>query len=136
MKAKEILDKGKNGYTGYEIPQDIRNRLKATFPPKYPDFIGHHITHEFGVWENNCTIPSGKNFRIVGYADDGEGLEALVVEIDGQTRRPDGKTYHLTWSLDRSKGRKPAMSNDVISKQGWEKVTPINIMAEPKFFSR
>ena len=36
---------------------------------------------------------------MIGRADDGESLECLVVEIDGTTDRPDGSTYHITWSL-------------------------------------
>src|SRR3546814_9902597 len=50
--------------------------------------------------------------------DDGEGLQALIVSIDGSTDRPDGSTYHITWSLDRSRGRKAVQSNDVIAERG------------------
>lgn len=61
--------------------------------------------------------------RIGGWLLDPEDREwllackqALVVEISGTTRRPDGSTYHITWSLaDR---REAVESNDVL-RRGW-----------------
>ena len=38
---------------------------------------------------------------MVGVDDDGAGVQALVVEIGGAARRPDGSTYHITWSSRR-----------------------------------
>ena len=54
---------------------------------------------------------------VVGVADDGAGVQALVVEIGGTTRRPDGSTYYITWSL--GPGRRAVESNDVIRQRGW-----------------
>ena len=53
----------------------------------------------------------------MGVADDGEGVQALVVEIGGTTRRPDGAAFHIAWSLGA--GRRAAESNDVIQERGW-----------------
>jgi hypothetical protein len=44
----------------------------------------------------------------------------MVVMIDGSTDRPDGSTYHITWSLEP--GRRAKESNDVIARLGWEKI--------------
>lgn len=57
------------------------------------------------------------NARIVGRADDGRGVEAMVVELDGSTTRPDGGIWHVTWSL--ADGREARESNDVIAIHGW-----------------
>ena len=54
---------------------------------------------------------------VVGVADDGAGVQALVVEIGGTTRRPDGGAYHIAWSL--GPGRKATESDDVIRERGW-----------------
>jgi hypothetical protein len=35
-------------------------------------------------------------------ADDGEGIQALLVSVDGKKVKPDGFPYHITWSLDTS----------------------------------
>ena len=54
---------------------------------------------------------------MVGVADDGAGVQALVVEIGGTTRRADGSTYHVAWSLAR--GRRPDECGGVIRERGW-----------------
>jgi hypothetical protein len=60
------------------------------------------------------------------------GHECLVVEMDGSTDRPDGSTYHITWSL--GPGRKARESNDVLRDRGWTHVDPIDIELEPARF--
>ena len=62
-------------------------------------------------------LPDEDLGEIVGRADDGEGVEAMVVRIAGTTDRPDGSTYHITWSL--ADGRRAKESNDVIAACGW-----------------
>jgi hypothetical protein len=71
--------------------------------------------------------------EIVGRTDDDEGVEAMVVTIDGTTDRPDGSTYHITWSL--GPGRKAKESNDVLKERGWKELDhPIPIMVSPARF--
>lgn len=119
MKVKQILHEG---YEAFVLDETTRQKLAKTFPPKYPEWIGHHITNRFGVprGENR---PFGQEFQfeVIGYAED-DGIEVLVASRDGSPKRPDGGLYHITWSLDRSKGWKPADSNKVITKG----VTPVN----------
>lgn len=105
-------------YTAYVLDAKSRRELSKHFPPKYPETVGHHVTVKFGVSKDTPT-PRPAELKVVGYADDGEGLEALVVSVDGKTVRPDGGIYHITWSLDRSKGRKPVHSNELV-KRGHE----------------
>lgn len=114
------------GYIAFTLDKKSRNVLKKTFPPKYDDFIGHHVTYKFGV-KPNTPLPKGGTLNVIGYIDDGESLEALVVEVNGKTTRPDGKIYHITWSLDRSKGRKPVHSNNLLASKDYEPVAPISI---------
>ena len=106
-------------YTAHVLDKKSRRELAKVFPPKYPEFVGHHITLKFGV-PKDAPNPRPAIVKVVGYADDGEGLEALVVEVDGKTVRPDGGIYHITWSLDRSKGKKPVHSNELVKRQGHE----------------
>ena len=128
MRAREIL---LEMYIAYELDKKSRQRLAVTFPPKYPEFIVHHITYKFSTGKDDKLPAIPKSIRVIGYADDGEGLEALVVEINGKINRPDGKIYHITWSLDRSKGRKPVHSNGLVMN-GYESITPIDIQAKPE----
>jgi hypothetical protein len=118
--------------TGWKLPKDERERLLEQFPPEYDRTIADHVTLHAGASEDT-PLPKEVEARVVGRADDGESLECLVVEIDGTTHRPDGSTYHITWSL--GPGRRAKESNDVLSKQGWEEIRrPIEIRIEPSRF--
>lgn len=114
MKLDELAIKG---YSAIPVPEEARADLAERFPPKYPDFIGHHITVAFGITPDKSPLPIDYNcaVRVVGYAEE-DGLEALVVTVNRATHRQDGKRFHITWSLDKSKGKKPVMSNDLIER--------------------
>ena len=78
-------------------------------------------------------LPRKPEARIVGRADDGQSLECLVVALDGTTDRPDGSTYHITWS--HGAGRNARESNDVLRDKGWERLAaPIDVDLEPARF--
>jgi hypothetical protein len=122
-----------NAYVGWALPEGERSRLLALFPPAYPDVIAHHVTLAFGVADDS-PLPDQTAGVVVGIADDGEKVQALVIEIGGTTDRPDGSTYHITWSLDRSRGARPVDSNRVIAERGFEQVPRIPVKLEPKLF--
>jgi hypothetical protein len=67
--------------------------------------------------------------RIIGRADDGNGVEAMVVALDGSSSRPDGGTWHVTWSL--GEGRKAKESNDVIAAYGWTAMDGPDLLLTP-----
>jgi hypothetical protein len=131
------------GYTGWELDPVSRARLLAEFPPQFPDVLAHHVTHRFGVTQEDGMPPEGAQLQVVGYAVDKEfeeseaSLECLVVAVNGNEKRPDGRVYHITWSLDRSRGRKPVDSNRVLHQFGFRRLSAaINISATPKFFGK
>jgi hypothetical protein len=114
---------------GWRLPPHERSQLLERFPPKYDNVIADHVTLRVGATE----LPPKPAAQIIGRADDGDSLECLVVELDGTTDRPDGSTYHITWSL--GPGRKAIESNDVLSDQSWEPIgEPIAIELEPARF--
>jgi hypothetical protein len=115
--------------TGWKLPPPERERLLKRFPPMYENVIADHVTLHVGATE----LPPKPQAQIVGLANDGESLECLVVELDGTTDRPDGSTYHITWSLGA--GRKAIESNDVLSDQGWRSIdAPVPVELEPARF--
>ena len=115
--------------TGWKVPPHERERLLKRFAPRYENVIADHVT----LLAGGTQLPSKPEARVVGRADDRRSLECLVVELDGTTDRPDGSTYHITWSLGA--GRKPIESNDVLRDQGWEPVeVPIPVELEPARF--
>ena len=118
--------------TGWKLPQDERDMLLERFPPRYENVIADHVTLRVGATPAT-PLPRKPEAQVVGRADDGQSLECLVVELDGTTDRPDGSTYHITWSL--GPGRKARESNDVLRDQGWDRIgAPIPVELEPARF--
>jgi hypothetical protein len=118
---------------GWLLHPEDRDRLMAIFPPAYPEVVAHHVTLTSRV-QPDFPLPSETEGFVVGVADDGAGVQALVVEIGGTTRRPDGSTYHITWSL--APGREAVESNDVIRERGWTATLQRHrVRLEPKVFS-
>lgn len=115
-------------YTGWLVDEASREALLARFPPRYPIVVAHHVTLKFG--DAAARPPREVEARIVGEADDGSGIQALVVAIEGFTERPDGGTFHITWSL--ADGREARESNDVIA-HAWTPLTePVGVSLTPK----
>jgi hypothetical protein len=116
---------------GWKLDRDQRQRLLEQFPPRYPDAIADHVTLKTNSEREE--LPGPAEAAIVGRADDDDSLECLVVTINGTTDRPDGSTFHITWSLDKAKGREARESNEVLKEKGWEPLgTTIPIEVEPK----
>src|SRR5688500_14479087 len=97
---------------GWKLDRDDREQLLARFPPRYADVIADHVTLRTEAEKE--PLPDQVEAAIVGHADDRDSLECMVVTINDTTNRPDGSTFHITWSLDKSKGRKARESNDLL----------------------
>ena len=120
--------------TGWKLHEADRERLLSRFAPRFPDVIGDHVTLRTGT-DHITPLPRETSGEVVGEIDDGAGVQALVVRIAGTTERGDGSTYHITWSLDRARGRQPVESNDVIARLGWRAVRdPVPIRLHPARF--
>ncbi len=119
--------------TGWKLSEVERELLLGRFPPKYENVDADHVTLRVGATPQTPLPNKPENSKVVGRADDGQSLECLVVEVDGTTDRPDGSTYHITWSL--GPGRRARESNDVLRDQGWEYLeAPIPVELEPARF--
>ncbi|MBP0493198.1 hypothetical protein [Roseomonas indoligenes] len=117
---------------GWLLPEEERQPLLALVPPRYARVFAHHVTLKAGV-RRGAELPRETSGRIVGVADDGSGVQALVVEIGATTRRPDGSTWHITWSL--GSGRKPVESNEVIRRHRWTPLDhPRDVRLQPAVF--
>ena len=113
---------------GWILDEGERAALLEQFPPRYAKPIAHHVTLKTDAEED--PLPRDVKASIVGRTDDDEGVQAMVVAIDGVTDRPDGSTYHITWSL--GEGRRARESNDVLKERGWEELDhPIPITLTP-----
>ena len=112
---------------GWKLDRQQRDALLELFPPLWPDVIADHVTLESGA---DPALPGEVRATIVGEVNDEEGLQAMVVAIDGSTDRPDGSTYHITWSLGRR--RRAVESNDVLAGAPWQPLRePIALKLTP-----
>jgi hypothetical protein len=117
---------------GWKLDRAEREELLSRFPAKYEKAVADHVTLRAHV-ESKAKLPPATVGVIVGRSDDGQGVEAMVVQIDGSADRPDGSKYHITWSL--GPGRKAVESNDVIKARGWEPIEPpVPVRLEPGRF--
>lgn len=113
---------------GWTLDEAERAVLLDRFPPSYARVVAHHVTLASDAEQRD--LPGLVTAAIVGRADDGQGVEAMVVTIDGNTARADGSTFHITWSL--GDGRRARDSNDVLKQRGWSELdSPVPITLTP-----
>jgi len=117
---------------GWKLDRAQREELLERFPAVYPNVVADHVTLAVRA-ASDAALPDETAGEIVGRADDGEGVEAMVVAISGTTDRPGGGTYHITWSLGA--GRAARESNDVIAGHGWQRFDrPVAVALLPARF--
>lgn len=121
--AKQAHDQARAGESviGWKLGHAERAQLLARFPPAYAEPVADHVTLRSRVAADSV-LPEEDSGTIIGRSDDGKGVEAMVVRLGGTTDRPDGSTYHITWSL--AAGREARESNDVIRQFGWQPIDP------------
>lgn len=116
---------------GWKLDPEQRATLLDRFAPRYSDTVADHVTLASDAADK--PLPPPVRAGIVGRGDDGRGVEAMVVAIDGGTDRPDGSTYHITWSLGA--GHRARESNDVLRECGWDRFDdPIPVTLTPARF--
>ncbi|MDQ3074654.1 MAG: hypothetical protein M3Q88_03440 [Pseudomonadota bacterium] len=105
---------------GWTLDEHDRAELLRQHRPRYATIVAHHVT--LATDAEHRDLPHPVRAAIIGHADDGQGVEAMVVTIDGDTARPDGSTFHITWSL--AEGRRARDSNDVLKERDWQLFGP------------
>jgi hypothetical protein len=121
-----------NVVTGWKLDREDRRILTERFRPKFKNLVADHVTLAARA-SPNAPRPEETEGVIVGRADDGKGVEAMIVSIGGTTDRPDGSTYHITWSL--ADGRRAKESNFMLKAEKWvmfDEAIPIRL--EPATF--
>jgi hypothetical protein len=114
---------------GWKLDRDQRKELLQQFPPKFGNPVADHVTLRAET-ARDAPLPRETEGEIVGRADDVRGVEAMIVAIGGTTDRPDGGTYHITWSL--GPGREAKESNDMLREREWERFDlPMPVRLEP-----
>ncbi|MFL6843971.1 MAG: hypothetical protein ACJ8ER_03725 [Allosphingosinicella sp.] len=131
LSAHQAFDQAGEGEStiGWKVKRLQRRELLLQFPPRFSLVVADHVTLRTKA-DPEAALPEEELGEVVGIADDGKGVEALIVSIAGTTTRPDGGTYHITWSLEP--GREAVESNDVIREQPWRMIDlPMPVRLKP-----
>jgi hypothetical protein len=115
-------------FVGWRLEAAARDALMQAFGQRYARLVADHVTLDAHA-TTEAALPQERGGDVVGEADDGHGVQALVVRIGGTTDRPGGGTYHITWSLEP--GRSAVESNDVIARVGWRSTPEIAVALTP-----
>ena len=116
---------------GWKLDRGEREALLMRFPPRYEQAVADHVT--LATDAESRPLPPPVRAEILGRADDDAGVEAMVIALDGSTGRPDGSTFHITWSLGDC--RRARESNDVIRDHGWTRFDePVPVTVTPARF--
>lgn len=117
-------------YIAFVLHDRAREAVLRRIPLKHPDVIAHHVTLAFGVKVEDPIVflldSLITDVVVYGYVED-DRCQAALVKINGSTIRPNGGFYHITLSIDRSKGAKPVDSNNLIQEKEWTEVHPFSI---------
>ena len=119
--------------TGWELPSPERNALLSLYPPAYSTVLARKILHTQDV-SDESDPPEACVGVVVGLVDDQEGIQALVVSIAGETKRLDGKMFHIPWSIDRDRNCMMSDIPAVIDYYGFEPLSGLLIGLIPMVF--
>lgn len=128
----------KGHYLAFVLSDNARSMLLLSFRPKFSKVYVHHVTVEFRLTQEKLDkilqeLGDPKKVVLTGFSRS-DHLELATVTLNGKTKRPDGGTYHITYSLDPPK--KPVDSNQLLLATGGEAMYPmsggVNIEGELK----
>jgi hypothetical protein len=135
VSPQQIVADKRSGHTviGWQLERGARrDELLARVPPRYGKVVADHVTLAAGT-ARDTPLPDEVSAIAIGQVDDGRGVQALVVQIDGTSDRPGGGTYHVTWSL--GPGRTAKESNDALAACEWRKFDePLPLPLSPARF--
>jgi hypothetical protein len=125
-RAQALKSENYSGYRLLDSDQILGALIGQGVKPQYENLDLHHVTHKYPDTE---VAPEAKSVRIVGHSAH-DGVQALAVQVDGTSVRPDGGMYHITYSLDP--GHKPVESNHLLAKHEVVPLkNPLDINVEP-----
>lgn len=105
-------------YRAYILSNQNRRQLQAFFKPTHSRLVLDHITAN----ETDAAKPT--KVEVVGLQD-AEGIQALVVVVDGRHIRDDGQPYHIT--LSANEGTKTSDAGPMLQRQGYNSITPFEL---------
>lgn len=113
-----------NMYRAYLLSKDDREMLLKLFPPTHPRVIADHISAE-ALGMMHLVVEGPATGEVVGYADH-DGIQSLIVAVNGREMTSNGTPFHISWSSapDKSTGG----TGTIVRKYGYNRIeNPISI---------
>ena len=132
--AKKVIETNsanpKHIYRAYPLTAADREKLLRMFPPTHPRVIADHISAQ--ALDRMDMVKEGPaEGEVVGIVDK-DGVQSLVVSINGTVETASGTPFHISWSSDP--GVKTGGTGQVVRKHGYvklDKPIPIDLSAGP-----
>jgi hypothetical protein len=78
-----------------DLDFDTRHRILGAFSPVHPNVYAHHVTAAYR--DVNVRVVGMKEAIVTGQVMN-DRVQVLLLRVDGDDYRPDGKLWHLTIS--------------------------------------
>lgn len=144
QKTAEVLTKGGAGksieqgapgspkYRAYMLTEEDRAKLLRQFPPTHERVIADHISAQ-SLDSMHLVKEGPAKAEVIGVAD-AEGVQSLIVSINGSHLTANGTPFHISWSSNP--GVKTGGTGAVVKKHGFTKLDkpiPIDLSAGPTY---
>lgn len=120
----------KSVYRAYPLTAADREKLLRMFPPTHPRVIADHISAQ-ALDRMDMVREGPAEGEVVGIVDK-DGVQSLIVSVNGTVETASGTPFHISWSSDP--GVKTGGTGQVVRKHGYVKLDmpiPIDLSAGP-----
>lgn len=105
-------------YRAYMLKDADRERLLQMFPPTHPRVIADHISAE-SLNMMHLVKDGPAKAEVIGYADH-EGVQSLIVRVNGKELTGNGTPFHISWSSNP--GVKVGGTGNIVRRYGYTKL--------------
>lgn len=127
-----LLSNPSNLYRAYPLTIQDRQKLLLLFVPTHPVVIADHISAQ-ALSTLHLVKEGAATGEVIGHADH-EGLQILVVSVNGVELTGDGTPFHISWSAEQD--AKTRESGAVVKRNGFTRFTqsiPLDLSSGPSY---
>lgn len=103
-------------YLAFVLTDECRKELLKLYPNRFDVVKCDHVTIQYDINKEELKkfqpIFDANEFKLNGFIE-ADGIDLFRVTVDGNSQRPDGNFYHLTFT--RTKERASSDSNKVLA---------------------
>jgi len=128
----KLLSNPPNVYRAYPLTDQDRQKLLVQFLPTHCVVIADHISAQ-ALTTMHLVREGSATGRVIGYADH-EGLQILIVTVNGVELTGDGTPFHISWSAEHN--AKTRESGVVVMRNGFTRLAqsiPLDLSAGPTY---